>query len=93
MEVFRGLKFEPDAEIGQKGVLCKGLIVCLYLISRNYPLIVTYKILLTYLLRFHKELYTNGLSPMGLCKGAFYINRNIFVIFHQFSPCFMCHPG
>jgi len=24
-EVFRGLKFEPDAVIGQKGVLCKGL--------------------------------------------------------------------
>jgi hypothetical protein len=23
--VFRGLKFEPDAEIGQKGTLCKGL--------------------------------------------------------------------
>jgi hypothetical protein len=23
--VFRGLKFEPDEEIGQKGVLCKGL--------------------------------------------------------------------
>jgi len=24
--VFRGLKFEPDAEIGQKGAFCKGLI-------------------------------------------------------------------
>ena len=23
--IFRGLKFEPDAEIGQKGTLCKGL--------------------------------------------------------------------
>jgi len=23
--VFRGLKFEPDVEIGQKGVFCKGL--------------------------------------------------------------------
>ena len=23
--VFRGLKFEPDAEIGQKGAFCKGL--------------------------------------------------------------------
>jgi hypothetical protein len=23
--VFRGLKFEPDAEIGQKGMFCKGL--------------------------------------------------------------------
>jgi len=26
--IFRGLKFETDAEIGQKGTLCKGLIVC-----------------------------------------------------------------
>ncbi len=25
IEVFRGLKFSPDVEIGQKGVLCKGL--------------------------------------------------------------------
>ncbi len=25
MEVFRGLKFEPDDEIGEKGALCKGL--------------------------------------------------------------------
>jgi len=25
--IFRGLKFEPDAEIGQKGTLCKGLIL------------------------------------------------------------------
>jgi len=24
--IFRGLKFESDAEIGQKGTLCKGLI-------------------------------------------------------------------
>ncbi len=23
--VFRGLKFEPDTEIGQKGAFCKGL--------------------------------------------------------------------
>ncbi len=23
--VFRGLKFEPDAEIGQRGAFCKGL--------------------------------------------------------------------
>jgi hypothetical protein len=23
--IFRGLKFEPDAEIGQKGAFCKGL--------------------------------------------------------------------
>jgi len=23
--IFRGLKFEPDAKIGQKGTLCKGL--------------------------------------------------------------------
>jgi len=23
--IFRGLKVEPDAEIGQKGTLCKGL--------------------------------------------------------------------
>ena len=27
--IFRGLKFEPDAEIGQKGTLCKGLIFTL----------------------------------------------------------------
>jgi len=26
--VFRGLKFEPDAEIGQKGAFCKGLAHC-----------------------------------------------------------------
>jgi len=24
-EIFRGLKFDPDAEIGQKGAFCKGL--------------------------------------------------------------------
>ena len=24
--IFRGLKFEPDVEIGQKGTLCKGLV-------------------------------------------------------------------
>ena len=27
--IFRGLKFETDAEIGQKGTLCKGLIILL----------------------------------------------------------------
>jgi len=27
--VFRGLKFEPDTEIGQKGAFCKGLRGCL----------------------------------------------------------------
>ena len=25
-KIFRGLKFEPDAEIGQKGAFCKGLV-------------------------------------------------------------------
>ena len=26
--VFRGLKFESDTEIGQKGAFCKGLMTC-----------------------------------------------------------------
>ena len=38
--IFRGLKFEPDAEIGQKGAFCKGLdslnIKDLNCISKHY---------------------------------------------------------
>ena len=36
--VFRGLKFEPDAEIGQKGAFCKGL-------SKNLALTTSYLML------------------------------------------------
>jgi hypothetical protein len=28
-EVFRGLQFEPDTGIGQKGAFCKGLGTCI----------------------------------------------------------------
>ena len=34
--IFRGLKFEPDAEIGQKGTLCKGLSLRLLKFQQGY---------------------------------------------------------
>jgi len=34
--IFRGLKFEPDAEIGQKGTLCKGLGLQLLKFQQSY---------------------------------------------------------
>ena len=33
--VFRGLKFEPDAEIGQKGVFFKGLVFLLFIVNKS----------------------------------------------------------
>ncbi len=33
--VFRGLKFEPDTEIGQKGAFCKGLKMLMMVLKRN----------------------------------------------------------
>jgi len=35
--IFRGLKFEPDTEIGQKGVFFKGLILFLPLLRQLQP--------------------------------------------------------
>jgi hypothetical protein len=34
--VFRGLKFEPDAEIGQKGAFCKGLMLLIAMDGRYF---------------------------------------------------------
>ena len=34
--VFRGLKFESDQEIGQKGKFCKGLIVLIVTVTARY---------------------------------------------------------
>ena len=39
-EVFRGLKFEPNAGIGQKGIFFKGLILLVLLEAPVYILIV-----------------------------------------------------
>jgi len=36
--IFRGLKFEPDAEIGQKGTLCKGLYSCGSFVKWDYSM-------------------------------------------------------
>ena len=39
--VFRGLKFEPDVEIEQKGMFCKGLnFILSYNLTSNIPLIM-----------------------------------------------------